>query len=286
VQAVADAVVLTVSFLTGISVLALLSLGLAVVFTTRGIINLAHGEFVMMGAFTTVTLTRSGVPFVIALLAAAALLAVFGWVLEVTLVRRLDGRPTDCMLATWGVSLIVTQVAVLLFGTTPEGLSIPLGSIQVGAYTVAVYNLVLIAAAVVSIVVLALVLRRTSTGLFIRAAAQSEIDARTLGVDTRRVRTIAFTGAAAFTGFTGGLLAPFLGVSPTMGATFIAKAFMTVMVGGANAVVGTAAASFTLGGTDNILSTWQSPLVGTLALLLIAVVIVRFMPRGLTGGRR
>ncbi|MFC4946579.1 branched-chain amino acid ABC transporter permease [Pseudonocardia sp. GCM10023141] len=283
----ADVVVLTVSFVTGISVLALLSLGLAVVFTTRGIINLAHGEFVMMGAFTTVTLTRSGVPFVIALLVAAALLAVFGWVLEVTLVRRLDGRPTDCMLATWGVSLIVTQVAVLLFGTTSEGLSIPLGSIQVGAaYTVGVYNLVLIAAAVVSIVVLALVLRRTRTGLFIRAAAQSEIDARTLGVDTRRVRTIAFTSAAAFTGFAGGLLAPFLGVSPTMGATFIAKAFMTVMVGGANAVVGTAAASFALGGTDNILSTWQSPLVGTLALLLIAVVIVRFMPRGLTGGRR
>lgn len=279
-------VVLTLSFLTSIAVLALLSLGLAVVFTTRGIINLAHGEFVMIGAFTAVTLTHAGLPFVFSLIASAVVVGAFGWLLEISLVRRLDQRPTDCMLATWGVSLIVTQVAVLVFGTSPEGISIPLGSAQLGTFTIGLYNLVLIAVATASIVALALLLRRSRVGLFVRATGQSEVDASGLGVDTGRVRTLAFAGAAAFTGFAGGLLAPFLGVSPTMGTTFIAKAFMTVIVGGTDAVIGTAAASFTLGGAENILSTWYSPLIGQLGLLLLAVVIVRFAPRGLTGGRR
>lgn len=282
----AHLLVLTVSFLTSVAVLGLLALGLAVVFTTRGIINLAHGEFIMVGAYTALKLTKAGLPFVVALLIAAAAVAVLGLLLDLLLIRRLDERPTDCMLATWGVSLILAQAAVLLFGTTTEGLPIPLGSAKVGEYTISLYNLVLIAVAVVSLGVLAVAFRRTRIGLFIRATAQSDVDARTLGVDTRRVRTIAFTASAAFTGFAGGLLAPFLGVAPSMGQTFIAKAFMTVIVGGGDAVLGTAAAALTLGGTDNVLSTWQSPLVGQIGLLVVATLIVRFAPRGLTGRSR
>lgn len=279
-------VVLLVSLLTSVAVLGLLSLGLAIVYTTRGVINLAHGEFVMLGAYTAVTMTNRGVPFVVTLLAAAILVACMAGVIDVTLIRRLDQRPTDCMLATWGVSLILAQVVVLVFGTTTEGLSIPLGSLSLGTYTVSTYSLVLIGSFAISLILLTLSLRRSRLGLFIRAASQSEVDANGLGVNTRRVKTLAFAGSGAFTGFAGGLLAPFLGVSPNMGQNFIAEAFMTVIVGGPDAVIGTAAAALTLGGTDNILSTWHSPLVGQLGLLLLAIIVVRFAPRGLTGHRR
>ena len=274
--------VFLVTVVTSISLLLLLSLGLAIVFGMRGIINLAHGEFVMLGAYGAIQLDTNHVPFVLAIPLAAAGVGALGLVVERFLIRRLYDRLMDCMLATWGLSLILVQLVTLRYGATITGMPIPLGSLAVGRYTVLNYDLVLVGAAVAALASVFLVMRRTRYGLLARATARSTAMAESLGVDTSRIDMLTFTLGSATAGFAGALLAPFLGVSPTMGQNFIAEAFMTVIVGGADFIVGTAGAAALLGGVEGSLASWLTPVLGQVGLLLLAIVIVRLRPNGLT----
>lgn len=270
------------ALVTTVGVLLLLSLGLAVVFGMRGIINLAHGEFVMLGAYTALELTRQGVPFGLTIACAAVLVGLFGMAVERLLIRRLYDRLIDCMLATWGLSLIMVQVVTLIFGTTTTGLSIPLGSVTVGGDTVAVYNLVIVGTAIAALVATIVLLTRTRVGLLARATARSRTMAGSLGVDTSRMDMLTFTLGSALAGFAGAVLAPFLGIAPGMGQGFIANTFMTVIIGGGTFLVGVPVASGLLGGVENVLSTSVSPVLGQIGLLLVAILIVRLRPQGLT----
>jgi branched-chain amino acid transport system permease protein len=267
---------------TNISVLLLLALGLAIVYGVRGIINLAHGEFVMLGAYIALRLNAHQIPFVLAVPLGAVAVGTLGLVVERLLIRRLYDRLTDCMLATWGLSLILVQLVVLQYGTTTTGLPFPLGSVGIGRYSVATYDLVIIALAAAALAAIFLLMRRTSFGLLARATARSTGMAEALGVDTARIDMFTFAAGSAAAGFAGALLSPFLGVSPTMGQNFIAKAFMTVLVGGADYVLGTVGAASLLGGFEAALAHWLAPVIGQVGLLLLAIVIVRFRPNGLT----
>jgi urea transport system permease protein len=271
-----------VALLTSVAVLLLLSLGLAVVFGMRRIINLAHGEFVMLGAYTALELTRQGVPFALTVPVAALALGAFGAGLERILIRRLYDRLVDCMLATWGLGLILIQAVTLTFGTTTTGLRIPLGSVTVGGDAIAVYDLVIIVVAALTLTATVALLAGTRLGLLMRATARSRSMAEALGVDTARMDMLTFALGAALAGVAGATLAPFLGIAPTMGQGFIADAFMTVIVGGATFLVGVPVASGVLGGVENVLSTNLSPVMGSVGLLLAAILIVRVRPGGLT----
>lgn len=272
----------SVALLATIGTLLLLALGLAVVFGMRGIINLAHGEFVMLGAYAALELTRQGVPFGLTVPVAALLVGALGVVVERVLIRWLYDRLVDCMLATWGLSLVLVQTVTLIFGTTTTGLAIPLGSVTVGADTVAVYDLVIVAAAALALVATVLVLTRTQFGLMARATARSRQMAGAVGVDTSRMDMLTFGLGALLAGAAGALLAPLSGVAPTMGQSFIAEVFMTVIVGGGTFLVGVPAAAGLLGTVKNGLATEVSPVIGSVGLLLVAILIVRIRPRGLT----
>ena len=192
------------SLMTTVSVLLLVSLGLAVVFGLRRVINLAHGEFIMFGAFATLTATRAGIGLWGAMLIATAVTAAFGLVVELTLIRHLYERPADTMLATWGLSLILVQLADLIYGSVTEGIPTPLGSFGVGDYSMSEYNLVLIGVAWTLAALTWLVMRRTRYGLLTRAAAQNPDMAAGLGVNTRRVATWTFAYGAGSGGCRGG----------------------------------------------------------------------------------
>jgi urea transport system permease protein len=267
---------------TNVAVLLLLSIGLALIYATRGIINLAHGEFVMLGAYATLQLAANGLPVVLAVVTAVLLLAAFGAVVERLLIRRLYGRTADAMIATWGLSLILIQVITLIFGTNSPGLEIPFGAFRIGSYTASLYSVVLIAVAAGVLVGIFLLMRRTSFGLRARATARAPQMAEAVGINTSRVDTVTFAIGAGTAGLAGGVLAPYLGVSPTMGQNFIAEVFMTVIVGGANFVLGTPAAAALLGGSESLLAGFFSPINGQVGLLLLAILIVRLRPMGLT----
>jgi urea ABC transporter permease protein UrtB len=267
----------------GIAILVLVSLGLSVLFGMMGIINLAHGEFLMFGAFATLGAVRIGMPLPVAMLLAVAAVGAFGWLVERLLIRHLYGRLADSMLATWGLSLIMSQAAVMLFGASTRGIATPGGSVAFGGYSMSVYSLFLIAAALVLLAFVYLVFTRTRYGVMARAAVQRPQMAAAVGIDPRRINALTFTFGAALAGAGGALLAPLVGVMPTMGQAYIARAFMTVVVGGPGVLSGTAVASVLLGGVEHLVSYLTTPFFGQAALLLVAIGVVRVMPTGISG---
>lgn len=281
--------VVTLSVLTSVSVLILISLGLAVIFGLMRIVNMAHGEFVMIGAFTVITLVRhGGLPLWMAIVIAPIVSALLGMVVEVLLIRPLYGRRlVDTLLVTFGLSLILFQVAVDIFGTTSPGIATPLGAMKVGTYSVSLYSTVVLPlAAVMAMVVLYGIFTRTKYGLLARATAQNPQMASSLGVYARRVNLTTFALGCALAGLSGGLVAPIVAVSPSLGQNYVAQAFMTVVTGGPAFILGTVAASALLGSVANIVSQILTTLWGITALLFTAMVLIRILPRGLSGSWR
>ena len=263
--------------------LVLSACGLAVIFGMMGVINLAHGEFIMCGAYVTVFAVRAGVPLPLAIVAGSAFAGVVGIILERLVIRNLYSRPLDSILATWGVSLIASQGTLILFGPTMQGVGTPLGSFSVGGLSYSNYRLVLMAAAVLVLVALYLVFNKTRFGVLARATIQVPHMANALGVDTRRVYALTFGIGAALAGLTGGLYAPTMTMVPSMGATFIMEAFVTVVVGGADVFLGTAPAAAFLAVVKAGMTSWGGHLFGQIGLLIAVVIVIRVLPKGITG---
>lgn len=278
--------VIVVSVLASIATLLIVSLGLAVIFGLMRVINLAHGEFLMLGAYAVLASTRLHVNIWVSILLAGVAVGVFGLVVERLIIRPLYGRILDTILATWGLSLVLVQAVTLAFGPATNGIGTPLGSVEVGAYSFSAYSLVLIIVAAVLLAGVFVVFTRTGYGIMARAAVQNPSMAQALGIDTARTNMVTFALGSAIAGLGGGLLAPTAGVVPSLGQAFIAQSFMTVIVGGPAVVTGTSAASALLGGSYTLVSYLATPFIGQAALLVLAIVLLRLMPQGLSGGWR
>lgn len=256
--------------------------GLAVIFGMMGIINLAHGEFIMCGAYVTAATARAGFPLPLAILCGTLTAALVGMVLERTIIRHLYHRPLDSIIATWGISLIATQAVLILLGPTMSGTGTPLGSMEVGERSYSIYRLALFASAVGLLGGLYLLFYRTRFGVIARATIQRPEMARALGVDTRRIYGLTFGLGAGLAGLAGGLYAPTMTMVPTMGATFIVESFVTVVVGGADIFVGAAPAAAILAVIKAALTAWYGQLFGQIGLLVAVIVVIRIMPGGLS----
>ncbi len=274
---------LAVSLLTTVSILIIISIGLAVVFGMMRIINLAHGEFLMLGAFFTLSGHRAGLNIWLAMIVAALGVGLVGLLVERLLIQFLYGRLAATMLATWGLSLILVQVVVLIYGPSTQGLPTPLGSVQVGAYSISQYNLLLIAVALALLGLVFVVFTRTRYGTKARAATQLPQMAAAVGVNAKMTNMLTFAFGAMLAGAAGALLAPLAGVLPGMGQAYVGRAFMTVVVGGPGVLTGTASAGALLGTVDSVISNVFSSFLGTAALLVVAIVLLRFLPTGISG---
>ncbi|WP_273523407.1 ABC transporter permease subunit [Rhodosalinus sediminis] len=256
--------------------------GLAIIFGMMGIINLAHGEFIMCGAYVTASTARMGFPLPVAILCGALVAGIVGMIVERTVVRHLYHRPLDSIIATWGISLIATQGVLIVLGSTMQGIGTPLGSIEVGERSYSAYRLVLMGAAVALLSGLYLLFYHTRFGVIARATIQRPQMAQALGVDTRRIYGLTFGLGAALAGLAGGLYAPTMTMVPTMGATFIVESFVTVVVGGADIFVGAAPAAAILAVIRAALTAWYGQLFGQIGLLLAVIIVIRVMPGGLS----
>ncbi|MEM7695677.1 MAG: branched-chain amino acid ABC transporter permease [Pseudomonadota bacterium] len=265
--------------------LALISLGLAIIFGMMRVINLAHGEFLMLGGYTVVVATNNGVNLWFAMLVLAPLVVgIIGVIVERLLIRWLYGRMIDTLLATWGLSLLFIGLITSIFGaSTTTTISPPLGVVTIGDYTSSGYELFLIGVTIALLVAVYLVLKFTTLGLVARGTMQNADMAAALGVSTSKIYMITFGLGAAVSGLAGGLLAPITGVLPTIGSIYIAKAFITVISGGAAILAGTTSASILLGGLNGFISFVTGPTMGEVALLLAAIILLRLMPTGITG---
>jgi branched-chain amino acid transport system permease protein len=269
----------------GIANLALISVGLAIIFGMMRVINLAHGEFLMLGGYTVVVATNAGVNMWIAMFILAPLVVgIVGVLVERLIIRWLYGRMIDTLLATWGLSLLLIGLVTAIFGaSTATTIAPPFGTIQIGRFSSSAYELFLIGVTLALGLAIWAVLRFTKLGLVARGTMQNAEMAAALGVSTSRIYMITFGLGAAITGLAGGLLAPVTGVLPTIGATYIAKAFITVISGGSVILAGTAAGSVLLGGIQGVFTFLAGPTFGEVALLVAAIVLLRLLPRGITG---
>jgi len=269
---------------SGVATLALFTIGLAIVFGMMRVINLAHGEFLMLGAYTAITATHHGVNIFLSILIIAPLVVGFiGLIVEWFVIRYLYGRLVYTMLATWGLSLLFIGLVTTIFGNTTAGISSPFGPVTIGGANLSGYKLFIIGVTAGAIALLILLFRKTHFGLIARATMQNPDMAAALGVDPKKTYALTFALGAGLAGLAGGVIAPVTGIVPTIGESFVAKAFLTVISGGSSVIAGTILASSTFGTINHVASFLTTPVFGEVAMLLAAVLLVRAMPQGITG---
>lgn len=276
--------VILVEMLYAVATLVLISAGLAVVFGMMKVINLAHGEFMMMGGYATITAVNLGVNVFVAMLIIAPLIVgLIGLVVERLVIRFLYGRLVDTMLATWGLSLFFVGIVTMIFGNTTTGISTPIPGFAVGNYQINGYNFFIIVVSIVLIALLYAVLKGSRAGLIARGAMQRSDMAAALGYSPDRIYMATFFCGSALSGLAGAVLAPLVGLVPTSGGAFIAKAFITVIAGGPSLIAGLISSAGSFGFVSQIFTFAISPVMGEVALLVCAVILLRLMPQGITG---
>jgi urea ABC transporter permease protein UrtB len=268
--------------LTLISILMLVGLGMVIIYGLMGVINMAHGEFVTIGAYTVALIQILGGKYWMAIVLAPFVGGVAGLLVERLIVRYLYTQPVATILATWGLSLAMQQIVQLAFGAAPQKVDGPLAGTAFflgGEYPA--YLLFMIAFALAIIAGCLALFRWTRFGLDLRTAIQNRDMAEALGIDTKRVYSLAFGMGAAIAAVAGVLIAPLTVVIAQMGVNYLARSFFVVIVGGVGSIPGVVAGSALVGGVETILN-YQIPVTVSQALVLIlSIVIIRFRPQGL-----
>jgi urea transport system permease protein len=274
--------------LSGGSILLLAALGLALTFGQMGVINMAHGEFIMAGAYTAYVtqnvLGSAGLSLLVSLPIAFAVGGVLGVVLEATLLRRMYHRPLDTLLVTWGVSLVLQQLARDVFGTAGVDVPAPVwlsGPVEVLGFAFPRTRLFILLLAVAAFVALAAALRYTALGRRIRATVQNRPLAETSGISTRATDRLTFFIGSGLAGVAGVALTLMGSISPNLGTSYIVDAFLVVVVGGIGQIRGAVIAAFLLG----VAQSWiEYSTTASIAKVLVFALIVAFLqvrPQGI-----
>lgn len=276
------------------SILLLVALGLAITYGLMGVINMAHGELMMIGAYATYVvqnLFKAHLPgvfdwyIVVAIPVAFFTSALVGAVLERSVIRWLYGRPLETLLATWGISLVLMQAVRTMFGAQNVGVENPAwmsGGVQVLPNLVLPYNriAILVFAALV-LVGMALLISRTRLGLFVRGVTQNRRMASCVGVNTARVDMYAFSLGAGIAGLAGCALSQVGNVGPDLGQGYIVDSFMVVVLGGVGQLAGTVYAALGLGILNKLLEGWAGAVLAKIMVLVFIVVFIQKRPQGL-----
>jgi len=274
------------SSISSASILLIATIGLAVVFGLMGVINLAHGEFLMIGAYTALTATQVGIPYILAIPIAVAVTMAIGAIVEILIISRLYGRLFDTMLATWGLSIVFYQLAVMIFGTVTPGIGMPHYSISIGDYNLAGYPLLMIAVAAAMLVFVFVLMTKSVYGMKARASIQEPKMAQAIGIESSRVNTLTFSIGCGLAGFAGAILLPIVPATPSMGFAFVIKAFLTVVVAGPVTLTGSALTALGLGGGASVAASFYTSVVGDVFFFLITALLLWLFPLGISAAWR
>lgn len=267
------------------SIMLMIALGLAIIYGAMGVINLAHGEFVMLGAYATWALqTYAGLGILPALPLVFVAVAAVGWVIEKVVVQNLYHRPLDTILATWGIGIILQQAVRLGVGAEsrfvkgPELLS---GNTEIGPLIMSNYRLFVIFFSIAVLWGSWLLMTRTEFGMKLRAIIQNRSISECYGIESKRVYSITFAYGAGLAGIAGALITPLFSTIPTMGTGLVVDAFLVVIVGGLGSLIGAATASVLIGEATALFSMIMNDTLGRIAVLAGIILLIRFRPRGL-----
>jgi urea transport system permease protein len=280
------------SGLSMFSVLLLMALGLAIIFGQMGVINMAHGEFMTIGAYTTVMLSKLAVTynmvsyyFVFAIILAFIIAFAIGYFIEFIMIRHLYKRPLDTLLATWGLSLIMQQIFRSSFGAKEVSAELPdwlLGSFKPTPDIDIPINgvFVMVLAAMVTFGVYTFMFK-SRWGLRVRATVQNRVMAGAVGINTQMVDRVSYALGCGIAGVAGAAFTTIASTGPTSGSLYIVDSFMVVVFGGAASLMGTIASAFGIAQAQSILQFFMTSSMGKVSTLLVIVVILMIKPEGL-----
>jgi urea transport system permease protein len=279
------------------SVLLLAAIGLAVTFGVMGVINMAHGEMVMLGAYATFIVQewfRTYAPGFFDLSLAVALPAAFllaggvGLLIERLVIRRLYGRPLETLLATWGISLILQQAVRTIFGPNNREVGAPSwmsGAFELGGLSITHGRLWIMVFSLLVFAALLVALRRSWFGLSVRAVTQNRSMANAMGIRTPQVDALAFGLGSGIAGLAGVALSQIDNVSPNLGQSYIIDSFMVVVFGGVGNLWGTLVGALTLGIVNKLLEPFAGAVLGKILVLVLIILFIQRRPRGLFAQR-
>ena len=263
-------------------ILILVALGLWFIFGVLGVINLAHGELFMLGAYAVVFIHNLTGSVWLGMVLAPLLIAVLGLGIEVSVIKRLYERPFDTLLATWALSLIAREGVTLVTSGSYQGVPAPVsGTINLAGAGYPLYRVVLLVLGVIALIAAGTILYRTGLGLRARAVIFNREIAGTLGINVRLVDSVIFSLGAALAGLAGGLMSPLITISPTMGLPFLALSFLVVILGGLARIWGLALGALIMGAGPAVVAFFTTPVLAQIIILALAIVVLRFRPRGL-----
>ncbi|MDF1749103.1 MAG: urea ABC transporter permease subunit UrtB [Alphaproteobacteria bacterium] len=275
------------------SVLLLAAIGLAITFGVMGVINMAHGEMVMLGAYTTFVvqdIIRTSMPgifdysLLIALPLAFLVSGIVGIIIERGVIRWLYGRPLETLLATWGIALLLQQTVRSIFGPTNREVGTPdflAGAFKLGELTITYNRLAIVIFSLLVLAVLMLVLRKTSFGLRMRAVTQNRRMANSMGIKTNWVDAMTFGLGSGIAGIAGVALSQIDNVSPNLGQSYIIDSFLVVVFGGVGNLWGTLVGAMTLGVANKFLEPFAGAVLGKIILLVFIILFIQKRPRGM-----
>lgn len=276
------------------SVLLLMALGLAIIFGQMGVINMAHGEFMTIGAYTIYLCSKivekhfpALMPyyFVVAIFAAFAIAFLIGYLVEFALIRHLYKRPLDTLLATWGLSLIMQQIFRSTFGEREVSATLPdwlMGSWQpTQTIDIPLNGLFVMVISIVVTLAVVLFLYRSSWGLKVRATTQNRDMAGAVGINTKKIDRITFAVGCGIAGIAGASFTTIASTGPTSGSLYIVDTFLVVVFGGAASILGTVLSAFSIAQAQSILTFFMTNAMGKVTTLLTIIVILMMRPEGL-----
>ncbi len=276
------------------SVFLLMALGLAIIFGQMGVINMAHGEFMILGAYMTYLCSHIfeaylpslyGGYFFIAMIVAFLVAGAFGLLVEWLLIRHLYARPLDTLLATWGLSLIMQQAFRSIFGAREVGIELPqwmMGSLPVtGSIEVQINGLFVMGLTLLITAAVALLLYRSRWGLQVRAVVSNRTMSGAVGIDTRRIDRLTFGLGCGIAGIAGSAFTMIGSTGPTAGQLYIVDTFLVVVFGGAQSLLGTIASALTISQSQSTLEFFLSGSMAKVLTLLIVIGLLMLRPQGL-----
>ncbi len=276
--------VLLLDIITTAAILFAVATGLMIILGVMKLINFAHGAFLTIGGYAAFVATALGWNPWLAIPFAALVGFLLGLVVELAIVRPLYTRPLDAILATWGLGIIIGQLITIGFGREVQFVQTPMtGAIEFLGQSYSTYRLVLVPLSAVIGIALTSLLYFTRFGLNARAVIMNEDLARGLGIDSTAVRLLTFGLGAALATMAGALITPLISVDPNLGLPWLVNSFMLVLVSGVS-IPGLMVASLILGGAQVVVSTYVSPILGGLTIVVLAALILRIRPRGLFSG--
>ncbi len=270
------------NILTSIAVLAVVAVGLYIIFGLMQVINMAHGDMVMLGAYSTLVFTQAGFNFWTSAVLATLIVGIIGGLLERGVVQFLyKSGNLSTMLATWGVGIALQQTVKLIFGPQGQFVDAPvLKMVNIFGVSYPSYRLILLVLCVLVLTGVFIILKKTRAGLLVRATMDNRVMAEAMGINTKQVYLYGFIGGSALAGFAGALISPITNISPLMGLDYVTKSFLVVISGGVESMMSTVGGSVIIAGLQNFLNIYIDSTNSWMIVLAIVIIVIWIRPQG------